>query len=133
MLFRVLRTRRASTDGGVTVETFLRGRVYDRPAAVVRLWPEGTYEPCENKALAGPSENKAGGGVAHGEGEAPASSASDVPPSAILDTNADPSLPNEYADGGPDDESVGGVYIDPSKLSKGEARRMRKRRNGGAR
>ena len=44
MLFRVLQTRRASADG-VTTQTFLRGRVYDRPDAFVRQhFPDGTYE-----------------------------------------------------------------------------------------
>lgn len=74
MLFRPAQTRRVSPDG-ISVETFLRGRVYDRPEEFVRrLFPDGTYEVVEvevkanrgapsNKALAGAVADKSVGGA----------------------------------------------------------------------
>ena len=82
MLFRVLQTRRASADG-VTVDLFLRGRIYDRPEAFVRAWPSGTYELV--KALPGPAENKsAGGGAGPEEGQGTSSTVEQPTPPAGL-------------------------------------------------
>lgn len=75
MLVRMLTTRRASADG-VKTQTFLKGRAYEVDAAFAGVhFPDGTYELAE----------QAGGGVAHDNGEAPASTASNVPPPAISD------------------------------------------------